>query len=223
MKLSVKLKSITGALALSAAVWLSPAASEAGLLIDAGPSSGVANFSGGDYVAGTEFTTGATLTIRSLGWLDVEGDGLGTFTHTVGLWDVATEALLASADVTSSSSTVTSAQGTAIWYLENIAPLEIVPGTYRVAGLVGPDDHSALSNDKIGNGVTLSNGYVRTEFPNGGFAYPDLTFGNNAIRATLSTDSVEGNGTPDIPAPGMLGLFGIGLAGLGLARRRKAI
>ncbi|MCY3011604.1 MAG: PEP-CTERM sorting domain-containing protein [Planctomycetota bacterium] len=192
---------------------------QAALLIDAGPSSILDGFFGGNYVAGSEFTTSSSLTIRSLGWLDAEGDGL-LFNHQVGLWGTGSQTLLASAVVTPLSPTIASANGTAKWFMENITPFTIEAGTYRIAGLVGPNDHNALSDNKIGNGVTISAGYVRTGFPNGGFNFPGLTFDSEAVRATLSTDFVS---AAAVPEPTSLAIFGIGacVAGLGAARRLR--
>lgn len=197
--------------------------SHAGLIIDAGPSSSSQVFLGGDYVAGSEFTTTSALTIRSLGWLDVEGDGL-LGTHQVGLWDVVSMSLLASVDVASTSATILSAQGTAQWFMENIGPVTIAAGTYRVAGLVGASSHLALSGDKIGNGVTLSSGYVRTDFPSGGFNYPGLSFTSQAVRATLSTDFVGVANA--VPEPSTLAMCGIGLsliAIVGVCRKKSSV
>lgn len=200
---------------LVAVVALGSLCLHAGLIIDAGPSSNIQNFSTGSYVAGTEFTTATTLTIRALGTLDPTGTGL-VGDRPVGLWDTATEALLASVIVTPFSPTVPSAQGTAVWYMGNISDLVIGPGTYRVASWM-EFNADALSNDKIGIGVILTSGYVRTDFPNGGFAYPDLTFGSQAIRATASTSNYEATA---IPEPASLMLAGLGLGFLALLRRR---
>jgi hypothetical protein len=185
----------------------------ASLLIDAGAGSNLQAFTPANYIAGSEFTTTSSFTIRSLGYLDSEGDGL-TGSHTVGLWDAGTEALLASVVVNPGSFQVLSAQGVGIWHLADITPIVIGPGTYRVAGSQDTDSN-ALSDDKIGNGVTLSAGYVRTDFPNGGFAFPNLAFASEAIRATLSTDSV----TPT-PEPSTLLLGGFAAVGLMFGSRR---
>ena len=85
------------------------------------------------------------------------------------------------------------------------------PGTYRVAG-DADSEADALTGDQIGNGVTVSQGYVRTEFFEGGFAYPDLTFSSDAIRATL--------GQRAVPEPGMAMIIGISIIAGCLQRRR---
>ena len=178
--------------------------------LDGGANSTLQNFGTGNYVAGSEFTITAPTPVGSLGWIDAEGDGL-TNSHRIGLWNTADQSLIAEATVTPSSMTVPSAQGTAQWFLQELEGGSIIlqPGTYRVAGEVNGDS-VALSNDKIANGGTsITAGYVRTDFPNGGFNYPDLTFSSEAIRATISP----------IPAPGALAL--LGLAGVAGTRRRR--
>jgi hypothetical protein len=192
---------------------------KAALIIDAGPNSTIGGFSAGNYVAGTEFTTANPLTILSLGWLDAEGDGLGA-SHNVGLWDSG-QNLLATALITPSSATVLSAQGTGVWYMENITPLLLAPGTYRVAGDAASPDEDGLDGDKIGNGVTLSAGYVRTSYPNGGFAFPDETYGSNVVRATLSTTADGFGSVSQVPEPATFALGGLGLLGLALTARRR--
>ncbi len=159
------------------------------LLVDAGPAATVQTFNTGNYVAGTEFTISEPTTIRSLGYLDAEGDGLAA-NHNVGLWAVATQTLVTSGTVTPGSPTIISANGTGKWFMVGVPDVVLLPGVYRVAGEVAGDLNS-LSNDKLpGPSTSLSAGYVRTDFPNGGFAYPNLSFGSETVRATASTRSL---------------------------------
>lgn len=205
------LKSVAAAALLTAS-----AASHAGLVIDAGAASSQQTFLTGNYIAGTEFTIASSMTIDGLGWLDAEGNGL-TSSHEMGLWNTA-GILLATATVTNANTFIGSAQGTARWYISEIAELLLAPGSYRVAGTVN-GDNVALSGNKIGNGASLSAGYVRTDFPSGGFAYPNLTFGAEAIRATVVSNQFDNVGR--VPEPASIFLLGSAIALLAASRRRK--
>ena len=177
----VRLAGVAGALVASHA--------SAGILIDGGPTSTLQTFSTGNYVAGSEFTLTTTTTIRGLGWLDAEGDGL-TQVHHIGLWEVGTQAILADAFVTPASPSVPSAQGTAKWFLAPVPAVTLPPGTYRVAGEVTGDNITLTGNKVAAPGVSISAGYVRNLFPGGGFTYPDLTFASEAVRATVTDQKV---------------------------------
>lgn len=196
-----------------------PVARADSVFIDAGPSSVLDGFLGGDYVAGSEFTITGSLQFNALGYLDAQGDGLSG-DHQVGLWDARTQTLIAQATVNSSSTQLLSAQGTGVWFLQSVgSSITLAAGTYRVAGITGNDiDADALSNDKVGSpGMTFSSGYVRTDFPNGGFAFPNLTFGSQAIRATLGNLDSTPTSVPDSGAT--IALLGLGILGLGFAGR----
>lgn len=206
-------KSFIGLAVAATLAWSTTA--QAGVIIDAGARSTTQSFLTGNYVAGTQFTLGRSLRIDGLGWLDAEGNGLNGV-HTVGLWNAA-GTLLAQAVVNNSSKQILSAQGTAVWFVSEIEDLLLGPGTYSVAGTAN-DDNVALSNDKIGNGVSLSSGYVRNGFPNGGFGNPNETYSSNAIRATLTTGVFDTN---SVPEPTSLLLAGLGLAALSVSRKRR--
>lgn len=195
--------------------WLA-ASAQADPIIDAGPGSNLQNFQSGNYVAGSEFTLADPLLISALGWLDAEGDGLAG-SHEVFLWNSANQMLLSQATVMPDSISVVTAQGTGMWFYAAVTPVELPAGTYRVVGTCETDCY-ALSNDKIGNGAALSQGYVRTLFPNGGAGYPDLTLSREAVRATAFADALP---PQSVPEPATLGLLGLGLLGFGFTGRRK--
>ncbi len=193
------------------------------LLIDAGANSTEQNFASGNYVAGTEFTTQSEILVDGLGYIDINSDGFFGESHRIGLWD-STGTLLAEATATDSSTVVASASSLGQWLVEALTnPILLGPGVYRVAGIVGPESldsigANALSNDKIGNGVTLTNGYHRTNFPNGGFGDPNQNFSSQAIRATLTTGQFAP--TTPMPVPATLLLMCLGLAAAVGTRKR---
>ena len=125
---------------------LASVSANATILIDTGASSSSQAWNVGSYVTGTEFTTSTSLSVSALGWLDAEGDGLSG-SHAVSLWSVASQTRLATVTVTPGSATILSAQGTAQWFMENITPLIISAGTYRIAGTIDSDTTRLINPD----------------------------------------------------------------------------
>ncbi|WP_067732097.1 cistern family PEP-CTERM protein [Novosphingobium naphthalenivorans] len=73
-----------------------------------------------------------------------------------------------------------------------------------------------LSFSQPVSSLTLSDFYVRYQSITG---VPGITSASGS--GTITTSSSSSGGTP-VPEPGMLGLFGLGIIGLALARRRRA-
>ena len=119
---------------------------------------------------------------------------------------------LAHATVTPTSPTFPSANGIAQWFIASLAqPVTIPPGVYRVAGDVLQEGNARTGNKVAPAGVTLTPGYVRTDFPNGGFGYPNLTFGSEAVRATALTGPATPTCRPDLTTTAIPGSPGYGV------------
>lgn len=187
------------------------------LILDAGDSSSQANFTGGNYAAGTEFTLASGLTIDGLAYIDLGSNGL-LEDHMVGLWN-SSGTLLAQALVTNGSTIFASQSSLGRWYVTQITELFLSAGTYRVAGLVG-NEAIGLSGDKVSiSGVSLSSGYVRTSFPSGGFAFPNESYTSQAIRASLTTGAFSNS--VSVSEPSTIAIFTLALFGLFSRRFKK--
>ena len=187
------------------------------LIVDAGPTAFTQGFIGGDYVAGIEFEISAPLFVDGLGYFDLGADGL-VEQRRVGLWD-ADQNLLEEVLVTNASTALVSTSSLGQWLVTQMTPVVLGPGTYRIAGEVGSAtagvSTGAPSGDRTSATVTLSPGYVRSAFPDGGFAFPDQSFGSQALHVTLTS----GQFAP-IPLPATALLLGSGLAAAASVRRR---
>lgn len=213
------LKSLTinntkfGSLALATALVLTAAftgqACAATLLYDA-VSTNIGLYATDNYSNGSEFTITGAMELEGLSYIDAQGDGLIT-SHVVTLWNTATQTLVASATVTPSSSYIASANGVSRWYYEAVTPLTLGAGTYRVVGLQEDDDYGLNSTaTPLTGAASVSAGYVRNDYPNGGTAYPHLNYPSTILKTNVLVTVPE-------PSAALLGALGA----LGLLRRRR--
>lgn len=164
--------------------------------------------------AGFEFTATAPLTLRSLGVYDWDAETPGLYSsHSVGLWDATTHALLASA--------VVPAQGAvevgSFWYAPLAAPITLTSGhSYVLAASYADSDFdfakgnvtSVVTDSRIAMGdALLSNG--------SGFTFPDLNV-SGANRGFYGPNALE----TAVPEPTAVGVVvGISLIGFAALRR----
>lgn len=133
--------------------------------------------------------------------------------HNVGLWNSG-GGLLASTTVDSLDSVVASISGTGQWRVSDIASLTLSAGTYYVGASYttsGEDNILTVAAASAVSGITYNS--ARFNF-GAGLNFPSNPFPTSLVGATVIGASV--------PVPATLALFGLGLAGLGWSRRKKA-
>jgi hypothetical protein len=171
----------------------------------------------GDTVGGWEFEVFSSIVVDGLGFWDDDSDGLDR-NHDVGLWTLAGD-LLATTTITNAAAPETNGAGPGWWLFSDIGQLVLGSGSYILgATFIDQDsDHAGIDvssttitgvNFVMGRQASGSSSLI---FP--GDPVPDGVgvFGPN-LR--LASDSV--------PAPATVVLFGLGLAGLGWTRRKRA-
>jgi hypothetical protein len=111
-------------------------ASATPLGLDFADIAGTAGYYGaGNYTVGWVFNVNAPVRVDGLALFDWGADGLKNASpHTVGLWH-SSGTLVASTDVTNSSTPTTSTSSFGNWLVQSIGPVVLGPGTYAIGGL----------------------------------------------------------------------------------------
>jgi hypothetical protein len=185
-----------------------PGISSANVLgVDYSPSAVGATGENADiWTLGYAFSANSAASVVALGALDlgITGD------ETVGLWSSG-GTLLAEATVNGSETPV----GSAPWVFTNINPVALTAGQTYYVGAYGVADYQFQVNPiTVASQITfLHNAWSL------GYGFPGSQSGSSSEHAFFG-GNVE-LGAVSAPEPATLALFGAGLAGLGMIRRRR--
>jgi Domain of unknown function (DUF4082)/PEP-CTERM motif len=189
------------------------------------PGVGSAATLGLDFLPGNVGVTGSSDFTWTLGYefTDLTATdvvGLATWnsgvvgTIEIGLWTLS-GTLLATADVTSASPTI----GSADWLYSAITPVALTPGTTYLVGSIGETDYAYEVNPVS---IDPSISYNHNAWAFGGLTYPGNASSAGAEHAFYGGNVVLSS----IPEPSTWVMMGIGFAGLGavaVRRRRRQV